>query len=97
MDEPVRKNPCDAYHEECQTIRCPYGTEGFVDQDDCNRCRCYDPCRGAQCPTGTRCAIDLNPNAAQPNQTQFVPVCRPGEQILFYYLYYQSSLGLFSF
>lgn len=78
VSEPhVVKDPCEHYREECTSLLCPYGTEGFVDAEDCNRCRCYDPCRDTHCPEDTVCAIDLNPNASMPHQTQFIANCRP--------------------
>lgn len=77
VDERI-KDPCEPYQDECSGLLCPYGHEAFVDEDNCNRCRCHDPCREITCPEGTQCAIDLNPNATLPQQTQFIPVCRQG-------------------
>lgn len=51
------KDPCTEARNECQTIQCQYGKEEFIDDNDCERCRCADPCRNRQCPDGTTCSI----------------------------------------
>lgn len=81
------KDPCTEAREECQTIRCPYGKEAFVDSQDCERCRCVDPCRTQICPDNTKCAITL---VATKDGTEYKGVCRSGNykiKFLFYMLY----------
>ncbi|KAF3430423.1 hypothetical protein E2986_10746, partial [Frieseomelitta varia] len=67
------KDPCTEAREECNTIRCPYGKEAFVDSQDCERCRCVDPCRTQICPDNTKCAITL---VATKDGTEYKGVCR---------------------
>lgn len=72
------KDPCEEVREECRLIRCPYGKEAFVDNQDCERCRCVDPCASQTCPEGTKCTIILdNYN----DETTYRGVCRSGKQI----------------
>lgn len=81
------KDPCTEAREECQTIRCPYGKEAFVDSQDCERCRCVDPCRTQICSDNTKCAITL---VATKDGTEYKGVCRSGNykiKFLFYILY----------
>ncbi|KAF6199683.1 hypothetical protein GE061_005981, partial [Apolygus lucorum] len=42
---------------ECGALRCPYGIEKWVDNSECEQCRCHDPC--AAC--GGPCDIRLVP------------------------------------
>lgn len=67
------KDPCAEARQECNTIHCPYGKEAFVDDQDCERCRCVDPCRAQICPDGTKCAITL---VATKDGTEYKGVCR---------------------
>ncbi|XP_043274071.1 papilin [Venturia canescens] len=67
------RDPCAEAHEECAIIRCPYGKEAYVDNSDCERCRCVDPCRVLYCPEGTRCSISL---VATGDGTEYRGVCR---------------------
>lgn len=81
VDEPHTKpevNPCTPYQEECVSLVCPYGTEGYVDNNGCNRCQCHDPCRHANCEDGTQCVIEIN-QYARADQSQYIAVCRPCE------------------
>ncbi|XP_066141086.1 papilin isoform X3 [Euwallacea fornicatus] len=67
---------CQDKFEECTTLRCPYGIEAYVDDNDCNGCRCQDPCGNVACPEGTQCGIDLNINKTSIDDVDFVAVCR---------------------
>ena len=69
------KDRCEEAREECDLIRCPYGKEAFVDNQDCERCRCVDPCASTSCPEGTRCAIILDNSN---DVTVYKGVCRSG-------------------
>lgn len=70
----VSKDPCDEAKDECNVIQCPYGKEAFVDDQDCGRCRCVDPCRNIHCLEGSRCSITL---AANDNDgTEYRAICR---------------------
>ncbi|XP_026677284.1 papilin-like [Diaphorina citri] len=42
------------------------------------RCRCFNPCQNQdpQCPSNTRCAVDLVRNP-ETRETQYIAVCRP--------------------
>ncbi|XP_015589222.1 papilin isoform X3 [Cephus cinctus] len=71
--EKKSKDPCAETREECRIIRCPYGKEAFVDSQDCERCRCVDPCTSRTCPEGTKCAITLVPIN---DGTEYVGTCR---------------------
>jgi hypothetical protein len=59
-------------------LHCPYGVERSVDSDDCEICRCHDPCKDYSCPDETRCAVDLYRNS-QTGETEFRGVCRPSK------------------
>ncbi|XP_035723305.1 papilin-like isoform X5 [Vespa mandarinia] len=67
------KDPCIEAREECNLIRCPYGKEAYVDDQDCERCRCVDPCRTQICPEGTKCSITL---VRTKDGTEYNGVCR---------------------
>ncbi|CAK9814021.1 Ppn [Anthophora quadrimaculata] len=67
------KDICAEAREECSIIRCPYGKEAFVDSQDCERCRCVDPCRTQICAEGTKCAITV---VASKDGTEYKGVCR---------------------
>ncbi|XP_059480274.1 papilin isoform X2 [Neocloeon triangulifer] len=60
---------------------CPYGTEEYIDQNSCSRCRCHEPCQGSTCPKETKCVVEAV--EAYDRSRQFRPVCRqinkPGE------------------
>ncbi|XP_048510814.1 papilin isoform X3 [Athalia rosae] len=71
---PDSKDPCRDARVECETIRCPYGKEEYVDSDDCQRCRCADPCSTERCPEGTRCAITLT---VERGTNIYKGICRP--------------------
>ncbi|XP_074105077.1 proteoglycan-like sulfated glycoprotein papilin isoform X3 [Cotesia typhae] len=70
----VSKDPCVEAKDECNTVQCPYGKEAYVDDQDCERCRCADPCRSVNCPEGSRCSITLAASADQ--GTEYRAVCR---------------------
>lgn len=69
-------HPCQAYFDECATLRCPYGIEAYVDDNQCNRCQCHDPCKSISCDEGSQCAIDLNRNRTTAQDPTFIAVCR---------------------
>lgn len=69
-------HPCQAYFDECPTLRCPYGIEAYVDDNQCNRCQCHDPCRSIDCPENSECAIEFNRNRTTAQDPTFIAVCR---------------------
>ncbi|CAH1111392.1 unnamed protein product, partial [Psylliodes chrysocephalus] len=69
-------HPCQEAFDECTTLRCPYGVEPFVDENECNRCRCRDPCSEVDCLEDEQCAIDLNTNKTSPQDADFLAICR---------------------
>ncbi|RLU15132.1 hypothetical protein DMN91_013019 [Ooceraea biroi] len=73
VDATDKKDQCAEAKEECNIIRCPYGKEQYVDPQDCERCRCVDPCRAQICPDGTRCTITL---VATQDGTEYKSVCQ---------------------
>ncbi|XP_070527125.1 papilin isoform X2 [Cardiocondyla obscurior] len=73
VDSKDTKDRCAEAKEECTIIRCPYGKEQYVDVQDCERCRCVDPCRTKICPDGTRCAITL---VAAQDGTEYKGICQ---------------------
>lgn len=79
VDSKDTKDRCAEAKEECNIVRCPYGKEQYVDSQDCERCRCVDPCRTKICPEGTRCAITL---VATQDGTEYKGVCQPSEYIV---------------
>ena len=68
---------CEEARQECSLLHCPYGIEKYVDPQDCERCRCNDPCRDHYCPDGTRCAVDLYKDYPE-QPVQFRAICREG-------------------
>ncbi|XP_019769290.2 papilin isoform X1 [Dendroctonus ponderosae] len=72
----VGTHECQAKFDECTSLRCPYGIEAYVDENDCNGCRCRDPCKDIDCPDGTQCGIDLNRNKTSATDADFIAVCR---------------------
>ncbi|KAG5871898.1 hypothetical protein JTB14_030952 [Gonioctena quinquepunctata] len=67
---------CHEVFNECTTLRCPYGVEPYVDENECNRCRCRDPCMGVECLEDEQCAIDINRNKTSPEDADFIAICR---------------------
>ena len=46
--------------DRCDQIQCPYGVLRYKsDRSKCMECICNDPCIGKQCPSGTKCSVDL--------------------------------------
>lgn len=77
VEGPEREpHPCQAYFDECPTLRCPYGIEAYVDDNQCNRCQCHDPCKSVDCPEESQCGIDFNSNRTTPQDPTFIAVCR---------------------
>ncbi|XP_037820569.1 papilin isoform X5 [Lucilia sericata] len=69
----VLPNRCESYENECNSMSCPYGVRRIpVDDDECQRCECNNPCADHECNDGQQCAIEVSPNVPG----QFVPVCR---------------------
>ncbi|XP_044011690.1 papilin isoform X3 [Aphidius gifuensis] len=68
------KDKCSEAKDECDLIHCPYGKEAFVDDQDCERCRCVDPCRNIQCSSDSRCSIV--PIATGDGTTEYQGICR---------------------
>lgn len=57
-------------------MHCPYGVEKYIDSQDCERCRCNEPCREHYCPEGTRCAAELYRDESGRVSTR--GICREG-------------------
>ncbi|KAI5748262.1 hypothetical protein M8J77_023592 [Diaphorina citri] len=73
------EDPCAAARAECSAVfNCNYGVERWINQLNCERCRCFNPCQNQdpQCPSNTRCAVDLVRNP-ETRETQYIAVCRP--------------------
>ncbi|XP_032682374.1 papilin-like [Odontomachus brunneus] len=68
-----RKDQCAKVKEVSKMAHCPYGKEQYVDEQDCDRWRCVDPCRTKTCPDGTRCIITL---VATQDGTEYRGVCQ---------------------
>ncbi|XP_017478128.1 PREDICTED: papilin isoform X5 [Rhagoletis zephyria] len=69
----VEPNPCDTYEHECRALRCTFGSRRVpVENSDCTRCVCENPCERHECPEGQQCAVDVSSDASR----QFMPVCR---------------------
>lgn len=62
-----------------------------MDSQDCERCRCVDPCRTQICPDNTKCAITL---VATKDGTEYKGVCRSGSYkikfLLLFMIFYYS-------
>ncbi|KYB26517.1 Papilin-like Protein [Tribolium castaneum] len=69
-------HPCQAHFDECATLRCPYGIEAYVDDNQCNRCQCQNPCSTVDCPPNSQCAIDINRNKTSSEDPDFIAICR---------------------
>ena len=69
-------HPCQEVFNACTTLRCPYGIEAYIDNNDCHRCQCRDPCRGVECLEDERCAIDINRNKSSNTDADFIAICR---------------------
>ncbi|XP_060520392.1 papilin isoform X2 [Cylas formicarius] len=81
VDEGLAPHECQAKFDECTTLRCPYGVEAYVDENDCNGCRCKDPCKDVECGEGTQCAIDLNRNKISNLDADFIAICRDSNKL----------------
>lgn len=75
---------CQVKFDECATLRCPYGLESYVDDNDCVGCQCRKPCEQVYCPEGSACGIDFNLNRTSPQDAEFVAVCRESKFKLLY-------------
>ncbi|PSN47564.1 hypothetical protein C0J52_19332 [Blattella germanica] len=73
--EKPEEDPCLNARLECNTLRCPYGVEKYLDNTYCERCQCHDPCKDQICPGGTECAVDLFRNP-RTGSTEFRAACR---------------------
>lgn len=73
VDSKDIKDRCAEAKEECNIAHCPYGKEQYVDEQDCERCRCVDACRTKTCPEGTRCTITL---VATQDGTEYRGICQ---------------------
>lgn len=86
----VVPDSCELQKTECATLqqKCAYGMEKWVDNNECENCRCYDPCRNLEqrCPPNTQCAVDFYRNE-QTGATEYKAVCRLGKFIPTYFYY----------
>lgn len=68
---------CQVVFDECTRMSCEYGIDAYVDENQCNRCMCHDPCKDVICPEGTRCAVDLNyNNNGSSSKSEYITNCR---------------------
>ncbi|XP_018562061.1 papilin [Anoplophora glabripennis] len=72
----VPQHPCQEMFDECTTLKCAYGVEAYVDENECNRCQCKDPCRNVECLEDEQCAIDINRNKTSDANADFIAICR---------------------
>ncbi|XP_050510138.1 papilin isoform X5 [Diabrotica virgifera virgifera] len=67
---------CQETFNECTTLRCAYGVDPYVDENECNRCRCHEPCANVDCLPDEQCTIDINRNRMSPQEAEFITICR---------------------
>ncbi|XP_076259164.1 proteoglycan-like sulfated glycoprotein papilin isoform X9 [Rhynchophorus ferrugineus] len=72
---------CQTKFDLCLTLesKCPYGLERFIDDTDCDTCRCRDPCRNNNCPATTVCHVVPNKNKKLPRDPSHVFECKDRE------------------
>ncbi|XP_022911513.1 papilin isoform X2 [Onthophagus taurus] len=70
------ENPCQIYTDQCKKMDCPYGVKAYVDDNQCNRCKCDDPCEGFLCPDRSLCVVEVNLHKTDGNDANFIGVCR---------------------
>ncbi|XP_046586729.1 papilin isoform X8 [Neodiprion lecontei] len=51
------EDSCINAQKECNEIRCQYGMVARVDEQNCERCSCVDPCLPVKCQEGSKCVI----------------------------------------
>ncbi|XP_058806520.1 papilin [Phymastichus coffea] len=68
------KDPCAEAMEYCAQLHCPYGQEDYVDSQNCQRCRCVEPCQSISCSEGHKCAVVL---VQTREGTEYRGVCNP--------------------
>jgi papilin len=75
--EPVPEDKCMNGRRECAYYQenCIYGVEQFMDENQCARCRCNEPCKSTICPEYTRCVVEQVQTYDQ-DARQFRAVCR---------------------
>ncbi|RXG71267.1 Papilin [Armadillidium vulgare] len=69
-------DPCYYAKLECQQIQCPYQVTERVDNEDCTRCSCYDPCENMICFQGSKCSVELVQPTSDHEAARYEPVCR---------------------
>lgn len=74
----TNEEQCSDTYKNCISLRCPYGIEAYVDENNCNQCRCTDPCQSIQCEENTRCTIDINTKRENASDPQYISICREG-------------------
>jgi hypothetical protein len=84
--EPVQPQPqpqpdessaqdCDSFNRHCDSLRCTYGILKSYDANSgCERCSCENPCDNYDCPSDSKCSVDVSNN--EYGETVFVPICR---------------------
>lgn len=75
----VPQDPCAQETEKCRTIRCPYGTEGYIGQDNCHTCKCHNPCEVVRCREGEECRVEQNLEKISDSDPNYIPKCREGK------------------
>ncbi|RXG71268.1 hypothetical protein Avbf_08203 [Armadillidium vulgare] len=55
---------------------CPYQVTERVDNEDCTRCSCYDPCENMICFQGSKCSVELVQPTSDHEAARYEPVCR---------------------
>ncbi|XP_014217269.1 papilin isoform X2 [Copidosoma floridanum] len=73
-DNQDTKDPCAEATEHCNQLHCPYGQEDYVDSQNCQRCRCVEPCQSISCPESTKCAVTL---VRTSEGTEYRGICNP--------------------
>ncbi|XP_046402802.1 LOW QUALITY PROTEIN: papilin [Ischnura elegans] len=74
------KSDCEETRERCNQLQCAYGVERSVDERNCEKCRCHNPCEGHYCPiAGTVCTVDLY-YPPDSDEAQFRGICQPSSK-----------------
>ena len=84
---------CDEIQRECQRMDCPYGIEKFV-KNDCEYCKCYNPCEAVICLEGTQCVIEYNEDYEDENDPRFTTECKPSK-LTFFQTFFSGVLKYF--
>lgn len=81
--EEPKVDPCKAYTDECNTMRCPYGQMKSLENSGCVRCTCSDPCEETLCENNFKCVIGAYRDS-DTGETKFRAECRIGMNIIYF-------------